>query len=180
MGNLAQSAERGALKAIWGGLSPLMGSSHPHYRQALWCPTRQGLEAVSLSDRFTGDTSVSKWNRRAWDSVGVVAVRNGALEELLDQPGSRPAAAFTMGNMLVVGEIDGDEPLGRLVTASGEIGDVAHGFRIGHDAGQYALGIIAANGEFVTPDQEDVYTMGPIDITFAIQPGSGFANINFS
>lgn len=176
MKGLVTAAER----AMWAVASPLNGSSHEHYRQALWRPTRQEPASVALSDTFAGIQGASGWNRRSWRYMGVVQARGDNLRELLAQPNVDPALAFTMGKMLVVGRIAAPDAFGHMITVSGQEGDIAHGLRLGPDKTQFGIGVLASNGEFITPPAEDLITMGPVDIDTAIRQGNGFGAINFS
>ncbi len=182
MGSLARTVKRG----IWTAMSPIAGSSHEQYRQALWFPTRQELDAdLAVSETFGGIDGASKWNRRTWDHLGVIAVRNGALDRLISLPGMRPAVAFANDERLVaVGELVDTQGFGYMQkTQAGELvpGDMAHGFRLGPDDARFAVGAVAPNGRFLTPMPEDIYTMGPIGIgDIGPDSQSGFANIYFS
>jgi hypothetical protein len=102
------------------------------------------------------------------------------MDELLELPGAHPAGAFLMSGRLVVGELVDREGFGRLVTATGEAGDMAHGSRLGPDGTQFAVGVTLPSGSFVTPGPHDVYTMGPLSIDQALSETSGYKNINFS
>lgn len=179
MSEIVSAAGRLTRRGIWAILDPIAGSSHSHYRRALWSPVTRETTGVALSDVFEGLEGASGWNRRSWDLLGVVAVRNGAMERLLGQPDARPAVAFELGKRLVVGELADPDGFGRLVIPGGEPGDLAHGLRLGPGDTRFAIGATLPGEGFVTPGADDVYTLGPTEIG-NIQPGSRFAGINFS
>lgn len=150
------------------------GSSHPQYRQALWRPTRQGVETIALSEKFEGDSNVNNWNRRGWHMVGVIAVRDGALERILQQPNVDPAVAFAMGGSLVVGRLEGEEALGSLGQGRG------HGMRIGPGDLQFAIGGVTEAGTFIAPAAEDLHSEGPIPDAIIGDVRTGYADLRFS
>jgi hypothetical protein len=165
-------------RALW---TAFTGSSHDHYRQALWRPTRQSVESVALSEKYAGVRGASSWNRRSWDLLGILRVKNGGLEQLLAQPDVDPAVAFTMGRTLVVGKLSSPEDFGHMVEPGDKRGDLAHGLRLGPDEIRFGIGVVAANGRFITPPAECLQSMGPITINLlSLEPEPGFAAINFS
>lgn len=171
MGRLA-SAER----TLW---ELATGSSDSHYRQALWRPTRQGVEGVALSDKYAGVSNASNWNRRSWKQLGVLQARSGALEHLLAQPNVDPAVAFTIGSRLVVGTLEDADDFGYMVSAIGSRANLAHGMRLGPNETQFGIGVVASSGQFITPPAETLTSLGPIHIS-TLAPGSGFSTVNFS
>ena len=154
------------------------GSSNSHYRQALWRPTRQGTDGLAMSETFPGDSEASKWNRRQWSRIGVVAFGYGSLERVVGQPNLDPAVAFTIGSMLVVGKLEDLTDIGYTHAQGSTLR--AHGLRIGPDDTRFAVGGITEDGQFVTPDSEEVITMPLIPISALDVDDQRFANVNFS
>lgn len=181
MGELVRAGERAVLRGVWAGLSPVMGSSHPNYRRALWSPRTQGLVGVALSEPFAGVEGASGWYRRSWDKIGIMAVRSGAMEELLKESGARPAVAFRMGSRLVVGELADPDGFARLHRSDGMTGSITHGFRLGPDEAQFAIGVTLPDGEFVTPSAGQVRTFAGALSLQELRPGLPlFDTVNFS
>ncbi len=160
------------------GWRVISGSPSSHYRPALWRPTRQNPDSVALSEKFAGDPDASKWNRRTWRRMGVVAVRNHALDVILTRPDVEPAIAFTVGQTLVVGRLG-------VLRDVGVVHDVVtvnrgHGMRIGPDETRFGVGGITPDGEFITPSPEDLMTLGPVPCEMAGDVNTGFVELNFS
>jgi hypothetical protein len=170
MGKLA-SIERTAWQV-------LTGSSSWNYEQALWRPTRQPVATVAeWSDTYGPDPEAGAINRRAWQKVGVVAVRGNHVEKLLAQDNVDPAVAFTMGERMVVGTL---ERPGFSYIGSGESRRTAHGLRIGNGETQFSIGIVNADGTFISPPHDTFDCQGPINISDIGVLGSGYQELHFS
>lgn len=157
----------------------LTGSSSWNYEQALWRPTRQPIDTVpGWSDRFAGDPETGGINRRAWQKVGVIAVRGNQLERLLAQENVTPAVAFTMGKLLVVGRLEAPDSFGAIYGASGK--QMGHGMRIGNDETQFSVGVVDGTGAFVSPAQEHIDSQGPINVDDVGALGSAYQMMHFS
>lgn len=171
---------RAAERTLWSVLNPVMGSDHPNYRQALWRPSRQGVEGVALSDTFAGVEGASGWRRNTWDHIGILQAQGTRLQELLAQPNVDPALAFTMGKLLVVGRIEDPQAFRWMLEDGVRESDMAHGLRVGPEDTRFGIGVVASNGQFITPPAEDLVTHPPMLIEDAIRADSEFALINFS
>ncbi|HEY5667705.1 MAG TPA: hypothetical protein VIR03_00920, partial [Candidatus Saccharimonadales bacterium] len=142
---------------------------------------------TALSGQFVGVVGASGWYRRSWNQLGIVAVQGDEMLDLLNRPGARPAVAFRAGGSLiepggslVVGELVGTNGFSRLVCPDGRPGEFAHGFRLGPDAAQFAMGVtVPPDGEFVTPRSDAVRTLGRYAI-HQLEYYPDLANVSFS
>jgi hypothetical protein len=154
------------------------GSPHPHYRQALWRPTRQEVSSVALSSSFSGDPEAGNWNRRGWQKLGVIAVRPGSLEQILGQPNVDPAIAFAIGGRLAVGRVAAPEDFGWVESQAGI--NRGHGMRIGPGELQFAIGGATEDGEFVAPPAEDLLTVDTAHVALVGDEQDRYRAMNFS
>ncbi|HEU4914518.1 MAG TPA: hypothetical protein VFT16_03905 [Candidatus Saccharimonadales bacterium] len=154
------------------------GSSHPHYRQALWRPTRQEVSSVALSEPFTGNAEASNWNRRSWQKLGIIAIRPGSLERILSQPNVDPAIAFAIGDRLAVGRVAAPEDFGWVESSVGI--NRGHGMRVGPGELQFTIGGVTESGEFLTPSAEDLLTVGMSHVALVGDDQDRYGAMNFS
>ena len=172
MGRLAE-VERG----IW---QMLTGSSHENYRQVRWRFSPQRADSVpAWSDGYDGDRQVGGVNRHSWQKIGVLTVRNGELEELMQQHNSQPVLAFpTVFGRLAIGKLEGDKDLGFVGVE--EQARAGHGFRIGNGDTRFSIGVVDTNGLFIPPHPDNLDSQGPIWEDQVGVKGSGYEHLHFS
>jgi hypothetical protein len=156
---------------------------HPHFRPATFAIKLHDAEHYSWSDMFTGDPEAAARHKGIWQSVGIVAARAEIMEELEDDnPDSVPAIAYRVGRSgeAHVAALSAESfSFGRLPHPRAKDGYV-HGFALGAEDLQFSIGRFTTDNEFVTPDPEDVISMGPVPIHLAGDPATGFDDLYFS
>lgn len=153
------------------------GSSHDNYRQALWRPSKQHIDEVGGWATFEGDPAAGT-NRRRWNQVGVLAIKDNQLEALFEQKDVQPAVAFAMGSHVVKGLLGSFEDIGQVQTLTSK--DRAHGLRIGPERVQFSVGIIDGDGMFVSPEQKYFDVQGPLNAGNVGSPFGAYEHLRFS